>query len=192
MKAAKSVCEGLESINCFIRLDLNSVGVICVWGERMTEEHYAYLLIEDEKWWNRRINKNRLGNEVHSFVRKGKVGPKEAQQLLFYMRRPAKRIRGTAEFLERVTGTSDELWQLHGPETVFESRDEYDSFVGGRSTVTFIRFKNMEELQQPIDFNTISIGIGIGKMPQGGKYLSRETVNSVIKTELKQHDTITA
>lgn len=159
---------------------------------KLAEEHYAYLLVEDEKWWNRRISKNRLSSEAHSFVRKGKVGPKEARQLLFYVKRPAKQIKGMAEFVERITGTSDELWQLHGPETVFESRDEYDLFVDGRSTVTFIRFKNMEELEEPIDFNTISIGAGISKMPQGGKYLSKETVNSVIKTELKQYDTITA
>ncbi len=158
----------------------------------MTEEHYAYLLIEDEKWWNSRTSKNRLGSDVHSFVRKGKVGPKEAEKLLFYVKSPVKQIKGAAEFLERITGTSDELWQLHGQETVFESRDQYDSFVAGSSTVTFIRFKNMEELQNPVDFNTVSASTGITKMPQGGKYLGRETVNSIIKTELQQHDTIPA
>lgn len=158
----------------------------------MTEEHYAYILTEDEKWWNRRTSKNRLGSDVHSFVRKGKVGPKVAQHLLFYVKSPVRQIKGAAEFLERITGTSDELWQLHGQETVFESREQYDSFIEGSSTVTFIRFKNMEELERPIDFNTISISAGISKMPQGGKYLGRETVNSMIKTELKHHDTIPA
>lgn len=158
----------------------------------MAEEHYAYLLIEDEKWWNRRTSGNKLGSEVHSFVRKGKVGPKAAQQLLFYVKSPVKQIRGVAEFLERITGTSDELWQLYGQETVFESRDQYDSFVEGSGTVTFIRFKNMEELEKPIGFNTISISARIGKMPQGGKYLGRETVNSMIKTEMEQHDTVPA
>ena len=158
----------------------------------LTEEHFAYLLIEDGKWWNRRISKNKLGTEVHSFVRKGKVGPKGATQLLFYVKRPVRQIKGTAEFLERMTGTADELWQLHGPETVFESRDEYDKFVAGSSTVTFIRFRNMQELEKPIDFNTISVNAGIGKMPQGGKYLGRETVASMTKTELKQYDTVAA
>lgn len=158
----------------------------------MAEEHYAYLLIEDEKWWNRRTSKNELGSDVHSFVRKGKVGPKVAHQLLFYVKSPVRQIKGAAEFVERITGTSDELWQLYGQETVFESREQYDSFVAGSSTVTFIRFKNMEELGKPVDFNTIAISAGIRKMPQGGKYLGRETVNSMIKTELKQHDTIPA
>lgn len=158
----------------------------------MAEEHYAYLLIEEEKWWNRRTSKNRLGSDVHSFVRKGKVGPKEAQQLLFYVKSPVRQIKGAAEFVERIAGTSDELWQLYGHETVFEGREQYDSFVAGNSTVTFIRFKNMKELEKPVDFNTISTSAHIGKMPQGGKYLGRETVNSMIKTELKQHDTIPA
>ncbi len=158
----------------------------------VTEEHFAYLLIEDEKWWNRRISKNKLGTEVHSFVRKGKVGPKEATQLLFYMKRPVRQIKGTAEFLERITGTADELWQLHGSETVFESREEYDTFVAGSSIVTFIRFKKMEELEKPIDFNTISVSARISRMPQGGKYLGRETVASMIKTELKQYDAVAA
>jgi predicted transcriptional regulator len=158
----------------------------------VAEEHYAYLLVEDAKWWNRRTSKNRLGSDVHSFVRKGKVGPKVAQQLLFYVKSPVKQIKGAAEFLERITGTSDELWQLYGQETVFESREQYDSFVAGSSTVTFIRFKNMEELQNPVDFNTISVSASISRMPQGGKYLGRETVSSMIKTEMKQHDSIPA
>jgi len=150
----------------------------------VTEEHYAYILVEDEKWWDRRLTRNRTGSRVHAFVRRGKVGPKNAQKILFYVKRPAKQIRGFGEFLERITGTCDELWSLYGPETVFESRDEYDLFVNGRSTVTFIRFKSMEEFDNPINFGDIYVATGIKKMPQGGKYLSRETVNSIIKKEL--------
>jgi len=151
----------------------------------MVEEHYAYVLVEDEKWWNRRLTRNKMGSEVHTFVRRGRVGPKEAQKILFYVKRPAKQIKGFGEFLERITGTSDELWKLYGSETVFKSRDEYDVFVDGRNNVTFIRFKSMEEFEKPISFDDINAATGIKKMPQGGKYLARETVNSIVKKELK-------
>jgi len=150
----------------------------------LTEEHYAYVLIEDEKWWDRRLTRNRKGTKVHAFVRRGRVGPKEAQKILFYVKRPAKQIRGFGEFLERVVGTKDELWNLYGAETVFESKDEYDFFVDGRSNVTIIRFKGVEEFDKPISFEDVHAAIGIKRMPQGGKYLSRETVNSIIRREL--------
>lgn len=150
----------------------------------MAQEKYAYVLIEDEKWWNRRIARNRLGSAVHVFVRRGRVGPKWAQKILFYVKRPAKQIRGLGEFLERITGATDDLWNLYGAETVFESRDEFDAFVSGRGNVTFIRFKGLEEFERPIGFDDIHLAMGIKQMPQGGKYLSRETVNSLIKKEL--------
>jgi len=150
----------------------------------LTEEHYAYLLVEDEKWWNRRCARNRTSNAVHSFVRRGRVGPKDAQKILFYVKRPAKQIRGFAQFLERITGTTDELWNQYGSETIFESRDEYDFFVSGRSKVTFIRFKGMEEFEKPISSYDVCVAMGVKQMPQGGKYLGRETVNSIIKGEL--------
>jgi len=147
----------------------------------MSEEHYAYLLVEDEKWWNLRCSRNRTGNTVHAFVRKGKVGPKDAQKILFYVKGPVKQIRGFAGFLERITGTRDELWNQYGSETVFESKDQYDSFVGNRSNVTFIRFKDLEEFEKPISFDVIRTVTGGRQVFQGGKYLSRETVNSMVK-----------
>jgi len=150
----------------------------------MSEEHYAYLLVEDEKWWNLRCSRNRTGNTVHAFVRKGKVGPKDAQKILFYVKGPVKQIRGFAGFLERITGTRDELWNQYGSETVFESKDQYDSFVGNRSNVTFIRFKDLEEFEKPISFDVIRTVTGGRQVFQGGKYFSRETVNSMIKGEL--------
>jgi len=128
--------------------------------------------------------RNKTGSMVHAFVRRGRVGPKEAQRVLFYVKRPTKQIKGFGEFLERITGASDELWNLYGAETVFESKDEYDSFVDGRSNVTFIRFKSMEEFEKPISFSDVHTALGIKQMPQGGKYLSKETVNTIIKREL--------
>lgn len=144
------------------------------------EERYAYVLVENEKWWNRRCARNKTKNLVHSFVRRGKVGPKQAYRLLFYIKLPVKQIKGIGEFMERVIGSKDELWRLYGAETVFENRDEYDKFVSGRDSVTLIRFRKMEELDKPVDFKTLNAAAGIKKMPNGGMYISRETLSQMV------------
>jgi predicted transcriptional regulator len=150
----------------------------------MPEERYCYVLVEHERWWNSRRDKNRKGVNTQVFVRRGQVGPKEAQKLLFYVKLPVGEIRGYADFLERVTGNADDLWNLHGSETVFESQGQYASFVEGRNKVTFIRFKNLQELRTPISWKDLAVALGIKRMPNGGRYLSRETVNSILRMEL--------
>ncbi len=82
--------------------------------------------------------------------------------------------------MERVIGSKDELWRLYGAETVFENRDEYDKFVSGRDSVTLIRFRKMEELDKPVDFKTLNAAAGIKKMPNGGMYISRETLSQMV------------
>jgi len=149
----------------------------------MPEERCAYILVEHGKWWNSRRNQNQKGLNIQAFVRRGRVGPKDTKRLLFYVKLPVGEIRGYADFLERISGTADELWNTHGSETVFESRDEYNAFVEGRSKVTFIRFKNLQELEKPIGWKDLSGALGIKKMPNGGRYLSRETLNSVLREE---------
>jgi len=151
----------------------------------MTQEHYAYILINDEKWWNRRIGQNKTGKSVHAFVRRGRVGPKGAHLLLFYVKHPVREIRGFGEFVERITGDTDELWNTYGHETVFESINEYKNFVEGRTKVTFIRFKNLQELSNPIHFKAFSSIIDVARMPRSGKYISRETTNQLILKAVK-------
>jgi len=82
--------------------------------------------------------------------------------------------------VERVIGAVDELWNTYGHETVFESRGEYVDFMQGRTKATFIRFKNLQELSAPIPFDLLSKTASIGRMPRGGKYISRETTNKLI------------
>jgi len=146
----------------------------------MREEHYAYILVEDEKWWKRRCARNKTKGSGHSFVRRGKVGPKDTSRLLFYVKLPVKQIKGVGEFVERITGSRDELWNSYGVETVFGDKDEYDKFVGERDSVTIIRFRNMEELDKPIGFEVFHAATGIKKMPNGGMYISRETLNQMV------------
>jgi predicted transcriptional regulator len=150
----------------------------------MPEEHYGYILVEHEKWWNSRHDKNRKSVNTQVFVRRGLVGPKETKKLLFYVKLPVGEIRGYSDFLERITGNADDLWNRYGSETVFESRDQYDSFIDGRNKVTFVRFKDLQELKKPVSWNDLSEVLRIKKMPNGGRYLSRETMNSLLKMGL--------
>ncbi len=115
----------------------------------MENQHYAYILISDQKNWNRLIQRKAAGKETHAFVRKNSVAPLNAQKLLFYVKRPLMQVRGTADFVERQTGDVADLWIKHGSETCFENFEEYQAFAQGRLKVTFVRFKNLTELPNP-------------------------------------------
>jgi len=143
-------------------------------------EKYAYILLSDEKWWIRRVSKNKAGKTLQSFVRRGAVGPKDAKLILFYIKHPIREIRGSGEFLERIVGDVDKLWTALGHETVFDSYQEYMTFIDGRTHTTFIRFKNLQEFSTPIPVKTVSQVIGVNQMPRGGKYISKETANALI------------
>ena len=149
----------------------------------MAKERCVYVLVEDEKWWNRRCARNKTPSVVHSFVRRGKVGPKQAAELLFYIKLPVKQIKGVGEFVERIIGSKEEVWNLYGAETVFENKDEYEKFVSGRDSVTLIRFKNLEELDKPVDFRAFNAVTGIKRMPNGGMYISRENLSHMTQHE---------
>ena len=143
-------------------------------------EKYAYILLSDEKWWIRRISKNKAGQTLQSFVRRGAVGPKEAKLVLFYIKHPLREIRGSGEFLERIVGDVDKLWTTLGHETVFDSYQEYMNFMNGRARATFIRFRNLQEFSTPIPVKVFSRVIGVSRMSRGGRYISKETANALI------------
>lgn len=145
----------------------------------MSNERYAYLLISNEKWWNRLCERNRSSDEIHVFVRRNRVGPLRTQKLLFYVKKPIMQIRGVAAFVERLAGDYKELWGMHGDETYLKNFDEYVNFLKGRKTVTFIRFTNFCELENPISIKAISRVLGVLRIPRGGKYLNRETANQL-------------
>ena len=139
----------------------------------MDNERYAFILISDEKYWNRLRERTRAGREVHAFVRKNQVGPREAEKLLFYVKKPIMQILGAADFVERLTGNREDLWKKYGAESCFESSDEYAGFAEGREKMTFIRFKNLTALENPKP--TVILITVLGSL-QGfrGKYVSSE------------------
>ncbi len=146
-------------------------------------EHYAYILINAERWWNRRLSQSKVGKKIHAFVRRDIVGPKMARYVLFYVKHPVREIRGTGEFIERITGNANELWNDYGKETVFKSYEEYQKFLQGKARTTFIRIKNVRELLVPISLKKISGLLNVKRMPRGGKYLNKETFEKIISPQ---------
>jgi len=145
-------------------------------------QRYAYILPITEKWWSRFCNRNREGKTLHAYVRRGKVGPKNVELLLFYVTYPLKEVRGFGEFVDRITGDPDDLWKIHGQETCLNSYDEYMSFLRGRLNATFILFKSLRELLTPIPIDTFTKITGIYRMPQIGKYINREETYKLLRT----------
>jgi len=143
-------------------------------------KRYAYIILTNEKWWNRRCSQNKAGKKLHTFVRRGTVGPKNAELILFYVTHPHKEIRGFGEFIERVKGDVDELWNKYGHETVFESYKEYMDFMQDRTKATFIRFKNLCLLSAPKSLKDISQVTGIGRMSRNGRYINKEIARELI------------
>lgn len=143
-------------------------------------EKYAFLLMTDEKKWNSLCDRTKDGGAVHAFVRRSLVGPKTATLLLFYVKHPARQVKGVGEFIERVTGDAEKLWQRHGAETCFQSHSEYAEFMQDREKATFIRFKNLKQLQTPVAFGELAKKASIVRVPRSGKYLSQETVNQIL------------
>jgi predicted transcriptional regulator len=141
---------------------------------------HAFIVLNFEKFWNRLCDQNRTGKQIHAFVRRGVVGPKNAKQLFFYVTNPRKNIEGYADFIERVAGNADDLWKLLGHESLLASYDEYHSFLQGRKKATFIRFKNLKEFPKPVTTKLIAQIIGIKRMPQMGLYITEKMANQLL------------
>lgn len=103
-------------------------------------------LIENEKWWNRRLKRNRTGKAGYPFIRRGGVRPKERQKIFFYVTQPMKQIKGFCQFFEK-NQWNKVLLDLYSPETGLESKGECNSFVEGGDHIAFIAFKNIEKFE---------------------------------------------
>jgi len=89
-------------------------------------------------------------------------------------------IRGVADFIERVAGEADELWEKYGGETCLDSFESLCKFLEGRDKATFIRFTGFKELETPVSMDLLKKVLSISKIPRGGKYISREEANQLI------------
>ena len=143
-------------------------------------EKYAYIVLNFEKFWKRLCSQNRGGKSAHAFVRRGIMGPKKAKQLFFYVTHPRKEIKGYADFVERVSGNANDLWESLGHESLLNSYDEYKSFLQGRRKSTFVRFRNLKELPIPIKEKIFAQIIGKERMPQQGMYITKEMAHQLL------------
>jgi len=143
-------------------------------------QKYAFIVLNLEKFWNRLCRQNKAGKQNHAFVRRGVVGPKKAQKLFFYVTHPVKEIQGYADFVERVTGGSKDLWESFGDESLLCSYDEYTDFLQGRKTATFIRFTNLKTFPKPVPSKVILSIIGKQRMSQMGMYLTEKMANQLL------------
>ena len=82
--------------------------------------------------------------------------------------------RGVADFIERLAGDYRQLWRSHGGETCLKTFKEYTRFLKGRRKVTFIRFTNFRELENPVSMKALNKVLGVLKVPRGGKYINQE------------------
>ena len=144
---------------------------------QVKDERYAFILISDEKRWNNLCERDRSNKGKHVFIRKNFAGPISTRKLLFYVKRPIMQIRGVADFVERFKGDPLELWKKLGSESCFGSFAEYCAFVDGREKVTFVRFENFRELENPVSAEVFSSSVGIALAPRGGRYLSYDQAN---------------
>jgi predicted transcriptional regulator len=135
-------------------------------------DHYAYILTVDEKYWNRLTQKNKTTLGTHVFIRKSQVPPKTTTQLLFYVT-GKKQVLGTADFMERVVGDSLDLWQKLGGESCFEGLGEYMRFSAGRDKMSFVRFCNFQLIQNPKSSGELEKIIGPLRNLQFGRFLSQ-------------------
>ena len=143
-------------------------------------ENYAFIVLNLEKFYKRLCSQNRAGKPIHAFVRRGKVGPKKAKKLFFYVTYPTKEIQGYADFIERVTGDAKDLWVSLGHESLLSSYDEYQDFLQGRPTATFVRFKNLKEFPKPVTAPELAKITGKKRMPQIGLYLTEQAANQLL------------
>ena len=141
---------------------------------------YAFIVLNLEKFWNRLCSQNRAGKQAHAFVRRGAVGPKNAKHLFFYVTHPRQDIRGYADFVERVTGNSEDLWKSLGHESLLSSYDEYNDFLQGRKKATFVRFRNMKELPKHVKTKTFKQINGKERMPQQGMYITEKMAQQLL------------
>lgn len=143
-------------------------------------ERFAYLPLEEGKWWSRRCGQNKARKIFQAFARQGRVCFLSAELLFFYEKHPTREVRGKAEFVERVTGDFEELWSKYGAEPVFESYKEY-KFLAGREKTTSILFENLQEFTQPMPGKCFLEKIGDGStLPRNGKYLSKELASMLV------------
>jgi len=138
-----------------------------------------FIMMIQEKWWSRFLQRCRQGRKIHSYVQRSAGAPKSASMIFFYVAKPVGEIAGYADFIERQVGDSDQLWKEFGKESVLETKEKYDEFVGDSPKTSFIRFKNLTEAAEPIPLNNVLLLLGLKRLSRKGFYIDNEIGNKL-------------
>ena len=91
----------------------------------MTNEHYAYMLTVDKKYWNRLCQRNSARIGTHVFIRKNRVATQRSKTSYCFMLQEKSRFWALPEiFLSVLTGNYEDSWEKFGSESCFESFEE--------------------------------------------------------------------
>jgi len=134
-----------------------------------------------EKWWQEFLRLHHKGKQIQSYVQRGQAPPKNTSLIIFYVTKPAAKIGGYAEFIERKVGKVEEMWKAHGDESVLSSAEQYFDFVSGKQYVSFIRFKNLQEAANPISLNNVLPLLGANRLSRKGLYIDKEIADRLIE-----------
>jgi predicted transcriptional regulator len=126
----------------------------------METDHYAFVLVLDQNYWDRLCGRINQGKETRFFVRGNAVGPLNTQKLLFYVTKPHMQVLGEADFVQRIIGPPQDLWSQYGAQSIFESQEEFENFAGDRKQLTFIEFTNFSQIPNPQSKETVHSMIG--------------------------------
>ncbi len=140
---------------------------------------YGFVMMIQPKWWNEfSLHSDR---KTYSYVLKGGGPPKEASVILFYVTKPVGELSGYAEFIERKTGDSENLWNTHGHESVLDSKKKFDEYIGEKKKASFIRLKNLHIAGKPIPLSNILLFFGVKRLARIGFYIDKETTKELIE-----------
>jgi len=145
------------------------------------ESRWGYVLPIEERYWTRFSKRNRAGKKVHAYVLAGNLLSARVKLVFFYSIHPIKEVLGYADFLERISGDSRELWKSNGHEACLNSFDEYSDLTRRKDRVTFFRFTNLQETSKIVSFDQVSGILATTRMSQTGMYLTKEQSESLLK-----------
>jgi len=143
-------------------------------------EHYAFVLMTKEKYWTKFRERSQQGKKTHSFVLRGAAPPKHVHILFFYVSNPEKAVDGYAEFIERKIGVPEEVWNEYGNESVLESKESYEEFIGKPQQVSFIRFKNLKTAVNPVSLDKLRMLRGVKMLSRKGYYVDKDMAEKFI------------
>lgn len=146
----------------------------------LMRDHYAFVMMVQEKYWIRYRDRRHDGKMVHAYVARGKAPPKNARILLFYVSRPVKAICGHAKFVGREVGDSEAFWSTHSEDSVLGSKAEYEQFIGSSSCVSFIRFTDLCEASNSISLKDLLAFFGVKRLSRKGFYVGKEATDRLI------------